>query len=58
EIAAIFGDKDEVRLYLNEVEIDPTTHKLQVHHQENDETITKVATEPFDEEIQAAPKGV
>jgi len=31
EIAAIFGDQDEVAIYRAEIEIDPNTHAVIVH---------------------------
>jgi len=32
EIAAIFGDEDEVAIYQYELEIDPTTNTVRDHH--------------------------
>ena len=32
EIAAIFGDADEVAIYQREIEIDHTTHAIVDHH--------------------------
>ncbi|OAP61905.1 hypothetical protein AYL99_04108 [Fonsecaea erecta] len=34
EVAAIFGDEDEVAVYQYELEIDPTTHAVKDHHLE------------------------
>ncbi|KIW99020.1 uncharacterized protein Z519_00683 [Cladophialophora bantiana CBS 173.52] len=34
EVAAIFGDEDEVAVYQFELEIDPTTHTVRDHHLE------------------------
>jgi hypothetical protein len=34
EIAAIFGDEDEVAIYQAEIEIDPTTHAVIVRHKQ------------------------
>lgn len=31
EVAAIFGDADEVALYQRDLEIDPTTHEIKKH---------------------------
>lgn len=45
EIAAIFGDQDEVAIYQAEIEIDPTTHAVIVHHKQGNGSSTKEKAE-------------
>ena len=42
EVAAIFGDADEVAIYLREIEIDHTTHAIVDHHGEGGLHLGKV----------------
>jgi len=45
EVAAIFGDQDEVMLYLKDIKVDHNSDKLEIHHFEDGNEIHKVATE-------------
>ncbi|KIX03849.1 uncharacterized protein Z518_07402 [Rhinocladiella mackenziei CBS 650.93] len=45
EVAAVFGDKDEVMLYLRDIQVDQDSDKLQVHRFENDKELTRIVTE-------------
>ena len=51
EVAAIFGDKDEVVLYLEDIHVDHNTHKLTVEYHENGAEISRVATEPYEKNV-------
>ncbi|KIX01162.1 uncharacterized protein Z518_08887 [Rhinocladiella mackenziei CBS 650.93] len=45
EIAAIFGDADEVAIYLHDIEIDHTTHNIITHEHDIGKAITPVVNE-------------
>ncbi|RVX68249.1 hypothetical protein B0A52_07252 [Exophiala mesophila] len=45
EVAAIFGDQDEVMLYLKDIKVDRDSDKLEIHHIEDEHEIVKVVTD-------------
>ena len=61
ELAAIFGDDDEIAVYMKDIHVDHTTHQLVVDHQKGTSEIGRVVTElhgrpkPAAEEVEGSP---
>jgi hypothetical protein len=61
ELAAIFGDDDEIVVYMKDIHIDHTTHQLVVDHRRGTVEIGRVVTElhgrpkPTDGEVEGSP---
>jgi hypothetical protein len=45
ELAAIFGDDDEIVVYMKDIHVDHNTHQLVVEHQRGTDEIHRVVTE-------------
>lgn len=45
ELAAIFGDHDEVVVYMKDIHVDHNTHQLVVDHQKGTDELGRVVTE-------------
>lgn len=45
EVAAIFGDKDEVMVWQNQIHVDRNTHQLVVENSEGETDLARVVTE-------------
>jgi hypothetical protein len=45
EMAAIFGDDDDVVVYMKDIHVDHTTHELVVDHQRGTDGLGRVVTE-------------
>ena len=45
ELAAIFGDDDEIVVYMKDIHVDHTTHQLVINHQKGTAGIGQVVTE-------------
>jgi hypothetical protein len=45
ELAAIFGDDDEIVVYMKDIHLDHTTHQLVVDHQRGTNELGRVVTE-------------
>lgn len=45
ELAAIFGDHDEVVVYMRDIHVDHTTHQLVVDRQKGTDELGRVVTE-------------
>ena len=45
ELAAIFGDDDEIVVYMKDIHIDHNTHQLVVDHQKGTAELGRIATE-------------
>ncbi|KAK5313725.1 hypothetical protein LTR93_010722 [Exophiala xenobiotica] len=46
EVAAFFGDQDEVMLYLKHIKVDHDSDKLAIHHFEDGNDVVRALTEP------------
>jgi hypothetical protein len=61
ELAAIFGDDDEIVVYLKDIHVDHTTHQLVVDRQKGTTELGRVVTElhggykPTAEEVEGSP---
>lgn len=45
ELAAIFGDDDEIVVYMKDIHVDHTTHQLVVDHLKGSDGLHRVVTE-------------
>ena len=54
EIAALFGDADEVAIYQREIDIDHNTHTIITHDHDREKATTPVAVEDADANKTAA----